>query len=154
MNVTAWRMIKAKHAKDAFSGEGARLAGGRWNSRGNAVVYTASSASLAVLERLVHLESDEILEAYLLCEVSFSAELVKSVNAADLTPDWRAASPLPELQQMGDAWLAGRTSTVLRVPSVIVEFEFNYLLNPAHPDFARIGIGPLVPYRLDPRLRK
>jgi RES domain-containing protein len=147
-------MTKAKHAKDAFSGEGARLAGGRWNSRGNAVVYTASSASLAVLERLVHLESDEILEAYLLCEVSFSDELVKSVNAADLAPDWRAASPPPELQRIGDTWLASRSCAVLRVPSVIVELEFNYLLNPAHPNFGRIDIGPFLPYRLDPRLRK
>jgi RES domain-containing protein len=147
-------MTKAKHAKDAFSDEGARLAGGRWNSRGNAVVYTASSASLAVLERLVHLESDEILEAYLLCEVSFSDELVNSVNAADLTPDWRAASPPPELQLIGDTWLASRSCAVLRVPSVIVELEFNYLLNPAHPNFGRIDIGPFLPYRLDPRLRK
>ena len=67
MSIAAWRIFKPKHAAMAFTGEGARQFGGRWNSKGTAIVYTAGSAALAALEMLVHIASHELLEAYQLC---------------------------------------------------------------------------------------
>ena len=57
MTVVAWRIFKPKHEATAFTGEGARLYGGRWNSKGTSMVYAASSQSLAALELLVHLDA-------------------------------------------------------------------------------------------------
>ena len=127
MRLSAWRIFKPKHAATAWTGEGARLYGGRWNSNGSAVVYTAGNAPLAALELLVHLASHQVLESYYLCEVTFDESLVEHVR---------------------------RSSVVLRVPSVIIESEFNFLLNPGHPDFSRVRVGRPRRFRFDPRVLK
>lgn len=151
MKVTAWRMFKAIYEAQAFNGEGARLVGGRWNSKGTAVVYTAGTAALAVLEQLVHVQSHEFLDAYRLCKISFDDVLVETVSQADLPPAWKTSK---DLKRLGDEWAAKQSSAVLRVPSVIVDSEVNYLLNPAHPDFPRIDIDRPQPFWFDPRLRR
>ncbi|HPM84963.1 MAG TPA: RES family NAD+ phosphorylase [Candidatus Anammoximicrobium sp.] len=154
MTVTAWRIFKPKHAAAAFTGEGARLYGGRWNSKGTAVVYAAGSAALAALELLVHLAPQRMLELYQLCDVTFDEKIVKQVSHADLPANWRS-DPAPQaLKEIGDLWIASQTSAALRVPSAVIDTESNYLLNPAHPDFSRIQIGRARPFRLDPRLAK
>ena len=84
MIVTAWRITKRKHARNAFSGEGAREFGGRWNNPGTAVVYTAQHQSLAALEMLVHLDSSELLQSYVLIGVEFDESLVERVGASEL----------------------------------------------------------------------
>lgn len=152
MKLTAWRILKAKHAASAFTGEGARWFGGRWNSKGTALVYAAGSASLAVLELLVHLSSHPILEAYRLCEVTFDEKLIEAINPSDLPANWRSDPGPLELKQLGDAWVANRSSAVLRVPSVMVDTEVLYLLNPAHRDFSSLEISPPKPFHFDPRL--
>jgi RES domain-containing protein len=144
--------VQRPYAAKAFTGEGARIAGGRWNSPGMAVVYTASSASLAILEMLVHLQSQELLKRYVLVEVTFAEALVTVVEPRSLGKTWRKSPPPAAAQRVGDDWLAGTGSAVLRVPSVIVPAEYNYLLNPAHPDFGKITVGPKQPVQLDPRL--
>ena len=90
MTLTAWRITKRKHAKTAFSGEAARQFGGRWNHPGVAVVYTAGSQSLAALEMLVHLDSSELLQKYVLFEVAIEESLVTQVERSQLPRDWRA----------------------------------------------------------------
>ena len=155
MTVRAWRITKAKHAATAFSGSGAKTYGGRWNSPGTAIVYTAGSASLAILEMLVHLQAHELMRRYVIFEASFADTLVKTMAAAALPKTWRRSPPSATSQhQVGDAWVADAGSAVLRLPSVIVPSEWNYLLNPAHPDFARITIGPKQSIKFDPRLIK
>ena len=154
MTLSAWRIVKAKHAASAFSGIGARLAGGRWNSPGHPVVYTAASASLAMLEMLVHLQSEELLKRYVLFEVTFDDSLVTTVVPTSLPKTWRKSPPPAALQRIGYAWLAAGTSAILRVPSVIVPAEYNYLLNPAHADFGRIAIGPKMSAQFDSWLVK
>lgn len=153
MSVHAWRILEAPYADHAFSGEGARLAGGRWNSPGKAIVYTAGSASLAMLEMLVHLGRQELLKAYLLFDVMFDEALVAGVALADLPTTWRDYPSPAAVQQIGDAWVAQAASAVLRVPSAVMPTEWNYLINPAHPDFAKITIGPAQPLKFDPRLK-
>jgi RES domain-containing protein len=154
VSLSAWRIVKAEFSAGAFSGEGARLFGGRWNSKGTSIVYTAQSASLAALELLVHLQRQQLLEAYVVARVSFDEALAGAVEAVALPAGWQDDPPPPALRRIGDEWAAALRSAVLRVPSAVVEDEFNYLLNPAHPDFAGVAIDPFEPFRFDPRLAK
>jgi len=149
-----WRIVKTKHAAGAFSGEGARLYGGRWTSRGRRAVYVSPTIALATLEIVVPLETAAPLGAYSLFRVTIPEELVTTLRTAELPRDWRSYPAPASLQAIGDAWLdAGRTPA-LRVPSAIVSSEFNYVLAPAHPSFRRIKVGRRQRYDLDPRLRR
>ena len=154
MTVTAWRITKRKHARHAFSGEGAREFGGRWNNPGTAVVYTAQSQSLAALEMLVHLDSADLLEKYVLLAADFDQSLVKVVDASNLPRNWRADPPPAQVRSIGDEWVLGGSSAVLQVPSVLVPGENNFLLNPGHQDFARIRFGKPLAFHFDARLGK
>jgi RES domain-containing protein len=152
--LTAWRITKRKHARNAFSGEGAREFGGRWNSPGIAIVYTAQSQSLAALEMLVHLESPELLEKYVLLEVEFDGALVTEVQRSQLPRNWRSDPPPAQVRAIGDEWALAGSSAVLLVPSALVPGENNFLLNPKHPDFTRLRIGEPLSFHFDPRLVK
>jgi RES domain-containing protein len=155
VTVSAWRIVKAKHAADAFSGAGARVFGGRWNSRGVAVVYAAGSPALAMLESLVHLDSSDLVARYLLFQVTFDASLVTALDAKALPSNWREEPPPIAVQRLGDVWVSQARSAVLRVPSVVLPTEeWNYVLNPAHPDYGKITKGPQLAARFDPRLLK
>jgi RES domain-containing protein len=150
----AWRITKQRHVRTAFSGEGARLYGGRWNSPGVPVVYVAESQSLAVLEVLVHLNAPALLEKYVFLEVDFDVSLVLDLDRSSLPKNWQS-DPVPEaIQAIGDRWVLSRDSAVLRVPSVLVPEESNFLLNPRHPDFGKIGISRPHAFRFDPRLAR
>lgn len=150
---TGWRIVKTARAATAFDGEGARLFGGRWNSPGTRVVYTAQSEALAALELLVHLGSHQILGAYSAIPATFDDALVTAVDPASLPADWRAYPAPPALAAIGDAWIASAASVVLRVPSVLVPDESNYLIDPAHRDVRRVKIGQGKSFRFDPRLK-
>jgi RES domain-containing protein len=152
LTISAWRIVQERHATQAFSGEGARLYGGRWNSPGVRVVYTAGSRALAALELLVHLDSPRILKRFVLCRVEFEERLVRELEPAKIPDDWRAYPPPRSTQAIGDTWVMEAGSAVLRAPSVIVAQEWNYLLNPGHPDFRKIQIRELMPFDFDPRL--
>jgi RES domain-containing protein len=152
VTVTAWRIAKRKHARAAFTGEGARLFGGRWNSPGMAVVYTAQSQSLAALEMLVHLESPELLANYILFEVGIDESLITRVELSQLPKNWRVDPPPAKVAAIGDAWVVSGASAVLCVPSALVPGENNFLLNPQHEDFPKLQVGKALPFRFDPRL--
>lgn len=152
MTLSAWRIVKRKLASEAFSGEGARLYGGRWNSPGVPAVYTAQSRSLAALEILVHLESPELLSHYVVFEVSLDEAMVIAMPESKLPHDWQTEPPPRELRAIGDSWAAARASAVLQVPSAIIPEESLFLLNPLHEDFSKLAIGELLPFRMDPRL--
>jgi len=154
LSFTAWRITKRKHVKTAFSGSGARKYGGRWNSPGTAVVYTAQTQSLAVLEMLVHLDGPELLQRYALIGVEIEESLVREVGTADLPRNWRADPAPVGLRKIGDAWIASGVSPVLRVPSTLVPAESNFLLNPAHPEFEKLIVGDPIAVDLDQRLAK
>ena len=147
----AWRLTKTKHLATAWDGEGAKRDGGRWNSVGTAVLYTSATLSLALVETLVHVTSG-VLPAYTAVPIDFEASLVTAVGTKDLPPNWKD-NPVPaSTQALGDAWVMAGTSLALRVPSVVVPVEFNYVLNPRHPDFSRVRIAAPMPFPFDPRL--
>lgn len=153
MSNLIWRITDVNYADSVFSGKGAQDYGGRWNSIGQPVVYTAATLSLAILETLVHTKIRQLPYVQF---VAASAELpdellIKSYAVNQLPADWRASS-CPSLCDMGDQWLISASTAVLAVPSVVVPQEMNYLLNPNHPDFAALTMGSPEPLTLDQRL--
>ena len=152
MTITAWRIVKARHAINAFDGEGARVEGGRWNSPGTPVVYTSQSAALAALELLVHLGRSAILRAYVLIPCSFETAVVSRLDRRRLPKTWRSYPAPSELQSIGDEWVRSGTSAVLEVPSVVIGTESNYLLNPQHGGFQAIRVMDPQPFEFDLRL--
>ncbi|MBI4702564.1 MAG: RES domain-containing protein [Deltaproteobacteria bacterium] len=153
--ITAWRIVKARHAADAFSGEGARLYGGRWNHRGTPVVYLGGSLALAALEYFVHLGAYAAGLRFVALRVEIPRGVrVREVALAALPRLWRAEPPPDETKDLGTRWIRAAATAVLRVPSVIVPAESNYLVNPAHPDFRKLAIGAPEPFAFDPRMWK
>ncbi|WP_119343437.1 RES family NAD+ phosphorylase [Facilibium subflavum] len=133
--VFAYRLIKNKWVDNAFTGDGAKLYGGRWNSKGNACVYLASSESLAILEIFVHIEDYSLLREYSLFQLVLPKSVIDYVSNEELPPCWQEHSAPPETAVIGDSWLHSNQGLALAVPSVIVPREWNYMLNPKHTAF-------------------
>jgi RES domain-containing protein len=139
--------------KTAFDGEGASQYGGRWNSKGTRAVYTSSSLALAALEMIVNSGPNELIGDFAAISVHIPENLPRtSVSLKELPRAWRNYPAPNELQVMGDQWSQSGATAVLEVPSVVVPFEKNVILNPAHADFARVRIGNPVAFEFDPRL--
>jgi RES domain-containing protein len=154
MSTVAWRIVIRRFAKSSFTGEGARLFGGRWNSPGRPVVYTAQSQALAALEILVHLDFEKLLSHYLAIPVTIPPHLIEFLSPSSLPKNWRAYPAPRSTHAIGDAWLARASSPALQVPSVVIPSESNFLLNPAHPQFPKLRLGKPVPFLFDPRLTR
>lgn len=150
--VEAWRIVKSKYVTGAFTGQSASDYGGRWNSPGVRIVYTASSTSLALLEILVHLGFPQILPSYALILAVFDEDLLMQLDTPSLPGNWREQPPPRETQIIGDEWVTGGRSAVLAVPSTIVPHEMNLLINPLHPDFAQIIVHDAIDFPIDGRL--
>jgi RES domain-containing protein len=149
----AWRIATARHAKAPLDGEGSRLFGGRWSSVGVRVAYAPESIALAVLETLVHYDTDTIPGNLVLIAVDIpDAVRVETIPAAALPKNWRAYPAPVELQMLGDAWVKRARTAVLNTPSALVPEERNLLINPAHPDFAKIKSRTIRPFAFDPRM--
>ena len=147
-----WRVVKRAHAATAFDGRAAARFGGRWNSPGRRAVYASATKSLALLEVLVHLDVGRPLPRFVAFTFEVDAKLVDRLAPARVPRHWRTSRGLPSTQQVGDEWLASGRALALAVPSVIVPEESNFLLNPLHPEFARLKIGPPTAVVLDARL--
>ena len=147
-----WRLMKTKYAATPFDGEGARLYGARWNSPGNRVAYASGNSALAVLEVLVHMTSGGSLPGYSLVCASLPDSLVEVIAPADLPVNWDASPVPPEVQAVGDVWLASTRSLALQVPSALVRDSYNILINPEHDDFGRLTIIYSEPFDFDRRL--
>ncbi len=141
------RVCRARYAN--LDGHGAKIAGGRWNSPGNAVVYLAESLSLAVLENLVHMDRRNFPSSY----VHLVAHIPDRIEIANEDLLRSEAPPsIKTTQNLGDFWLSQGNSLILKVRSQIVPLEHNFLLNPAHPMFDLIWVDPPVPFEFDIRL--
>jgi RES domain-containing protein len=145
--VRAYRICRARYAR--LDGEGAKLVGGRWNSAGRPMVYLAESVALAVVENLVHRSRKDFPVGY----VCIEADIPDTIGIAS-ERDLRAKLELHALSSwaIGDWWMDAGLSAVLKVPSAVVPREHLYLLNPTHPDFARIIVQPPAMFHFDPRL--
>lgn len=153
--IIGWRLIKEKRVQEAFNGEGARIYGGRWNHKGTLAVYISGSLALAALEEFVHLgyESIKIKFAYIRVMIPDSIKTTE-INETSLPGDWRKEPPPESTKNIGTEWAKKMETAVFRVPSVIIPVEFNYLLNPLHPDFHKITKGRHIQFSFDPRMWK
>jgi RES domain-containing protein len=147
-----WRICRQRFAADAATGEGARLYGGRWNSRGVRMVYASTSLALAAVETFIHLEPN-LRPADL---VSMEGEIPDSMEIEKLDPknlpaNWHAASD-ESLRHFGDNWTRGAHSAAMLVPSAAIHGEWNVLLNPAHPAFSKIRFQPPERFEFDQRM--
>lgn len=150
MNV--YRIAKTAYIRD-LSGAGPRLYGGRWNQKGTAVVYASESRSLATLEYFVHVP--------LTCEpldLSVATILVpdgaggQQIGIGELFAEWNCFPSPSKLADLGTDWVRRGESLLLRVPSAVVDGEFNVIINPAHPEMSEVSIVDVRPYAFDERL--
>lgn len=149
---TGWRIVPRHREAAAFTGEGARLNGARWNSPGVALIYLSEHLSLAALEVLVHRQLGKWAWSFLAFRAEWEDALIQRLEAAALPEDWRAEPSARSLRDLGDAWVKASPAAVLAVPSVLIPEELNYLLNPAHPDFKKVRVSKPKPFTFDPRL--
>ena len=153
--ITAWRIAKARHQDDAFSGAGGLHAAGRWHVKGQRVVYAASSLALAALEVFVHLGRAHAGVRWVMFEIVIPDEVAVEARAAARLPrGWRSEPPIAAATRIGTDWLRVGASAVLRLPSAIIPTESNLLLNPLHADFRKLRLCKARPFEFDARLWK
>jgi RES domain-containing protein len=146
--MTVYRITKQEYSKELkASGYPAR-----WSTKGSYVIYTAESRSLACLENLVHRsgEGNNALYKVMLIQIPDNLK-TEGIDVADLKKDWQKIENYTYCQALAASWLSGFKSAVLKVPSVIIKNEFNFLLNPAHVDFKKIKLAGLEDFIFDAR---
>ena len=148
-----YRLAKEKYADD-LSGIGARLYGGRWNSKGQPAIYMASSKALALLEVLVHLPPLIEPKNYFCTEIELPENSITEVTISDLPHNWADMQSPPALKSIGDEFLRQNKYLLLKVPSAIVPAEYNYLLNVQHPGMKNVRVIKKELFNFDKRLYK
>ena len=144
-----YRIVKCAYAD--LSGTGARLYGGRWNSEGRSAVYLTSSRSLAVLEALVHLTPTNLPNDFCIMTID-APDNVFEIPINKLPKNWDEYPEPNNLKQLGNNFLLNQKHLLLKVPSAIVNEEYNYLLNPLHQDAGLVKILSTKPFVFDQRL--
>jgi len=149
-----YRFCNKRRAND-LSGTGAKIAGGRWNPKGVAVLYTAENRSLAMAEFWAHV-SQKANQPTNICVVEIkvpNSALITPVNLSNLPSTWRDIPPPKRLQRAGERWVRNNHNLILKVPSVIMPLEHNYILNTAHQDMSGVKIQSIDDYVWDPRMK-
>ena len=149
-----YRLSKKQYRND-LSGKGAWLAGGRWNSKGTALLYTGQSRALCMTEIAVHMPYGIIPEDYFLVEIEIPEHSVVEIAVESLPEDWAEFPHPASTRQIGDDFVRAGEHLVLKVPSATVPGDFNYLVNPLHElsYLVKIAASP-VPFTFDKRLFK
>lgn len=143
-----WRLASGRYPP--LDGEGARKAGGRWNTAGNAAVYTSESLALCLTESLVHLPGN-LPRGYHSFKIFVPDDAIEVLNPTSLIEGWQ--SNLVLTRSMGDQWLTERRSLALVIPSVVLPESSNVLLNPMHSRANDLRVLDQRPFTFDPRLR-
>lgn len=152
--MTGYRLTKCAWVRD-LSGYGAKQYGGRWNSKGIPLLYLASSRALAVLENLAHLGKTLPIVDFCMATVELPGLTdlpVHTVAASQLPEGWNTDPSFTHTRHLGDHFIGQAESLILRVPSVIVPDEYNFLVNVLHPDMKKVSISSVNPYHFDERL--
>jgi RES domain-containing protein len=156
-----WRLEREEFLGQAFQGHGAARYPGRWNLLGQPAAYASESRSLAIIEVLAHVP-DSVLRPMLrkikyfhvpaTIPDNLEMTVVTVANAGKIHENWNHTPAPDELQVFGGRWLNKKETPVLRVPSVIIPNESNFVINPRHPDFGKIKIGDPELFVFDARL--
>ena len=145
-----WRITSGKHIDTVFSGVGGLYASGRWHPQGYKISYASESLALASLEVFVHIETTDIPLAIVSAIIPDRAPILE---VTDLPVNWQDVSAYPILQKIGLNWLKAMEYPVLKVPSVIIPVEYNYLINPEHPDL-ELCTEQVLTFQFDSRIWK
>ena len=149
-----FRLVREKFSH-SLSGKGAALRGARWNSAGVELIYTAGNRSLAMAEVAVHLSLASLPSDYLMMSVRIPDDLeIASLTVGELPDNWNTFPHPLSTRRIGDAFVLEAERVVLKIPSAVTPGDFNYLINPKHPDFPRITVESLERFPLDRRLFK
>ena len=149
-----YRLAKKKFCND-LSGRGAELAGGRWNSKGIAMLYTSQSRALCLAEIAVNLPIGIVPLDYYLVEIEFPDSLqISEIDYKMLRKDWNSFPYSSETQLLGDEFVFENKSLILKVPSAVVQGDFNYLINPKHSEIHKLKINKTELFSFDERLFK
>lgn len=154
MTIPLWRIaVEAPgHAANDLGGAGAKNSGGRWNSAGTPLIYSASNIALATLETVLHMRGGALPFNRFLVRIDVPDDVWAARIVLDPLPGgWDAVPSGVTSRTAGDAWVASNNSAVLLVPSVIVPDEYNVLINPQHPDVAAIAATTVKRWIYDPR---
>ena len=159
VGATLWRIgtDTPGYTADDLSGVGAKTTGGRWNRPGTPMLYTAGTVALACLETLVHLKVGDLpLNRYLVSIAVPLAVWRKTIALVDPAKQvgWDALPAGMVSLELGEAWVRSKASALAVVPSVIVPREFNVLVNPGHPDIAKLKVTKHEKWTYDHRLMK
>ena len=146
-----YRLSKTQFAND-LSGRGAELAGGRWNSKGLAMLYTSASRALCATEVAVHTPLGIVPKDYAIVEIVVPDDSLEEIKVANLPKNWREFPHSQSTKNIGDLFLKNCTSLILKVPSAVVSGDYNFLINPFHPDFAKVKILQKEAFEFDRRL--
>jgi len=148
-----WRICRQPYASRALDGLGGLYASGRWHRKGVPIVYTATSAALAALEVLVHVDPLTAPADLCLLTLDLPAECsTEMLEIGALPKAWAALPAPPELQLIGASWLRRAQALALSVPSAVIPVERNILINPLHPDASGIQVISDELFAFDPRL--
>jgi RES domain-containing protein len=147
-----FRLTKKKYATE-LSGIGAAKFGNRWNSKGTEMLYTAESRALAMAEVLVHLNFATLPSDFLMMEIQVAENItIEKVELKGLPTYWNEHPPNVVTQKIGDTFINANSNCILKVPSAVVQGDFNYLLNPHHTDFKKVKIVGVSAFPFDKRL--
>ena len=148
-----YRIAKLKYIND-LSGEGPRIGGSRWTSVGTPVVYVAENRALAALEFYGHVKSSLVFPPLKLATIKIPANAaIRKVDIPNLPTYWKDYPPPDELQNIGTEWILSG-EFILKVPSVQVPNEYNYILNATHPDIKKVAVISVEDFSYDLRLIK
>ncbi len=147
--------LSRKQFADPLSGKGAAIKGGRWNSTGVELVYTAANRSLAMAEVAVHLTLATLPDDFMMVTIHIPDDMpVKEIPEGNLPSDWKDFPHPASTQRFGDSFVAENRYCVLKIPSVVTQGDFNILINPNHKDIGKIGVTAMEKFPLDKRLFK
>ncbi len=147
-----YRIGRTRFAND-LSGEGARLHGGRWNHKLTACVYASESRALALLEYTVNVNIDDIPRALSFTVIEIPDDDVLQLGLADLPGNWNAAPAPTSTKQFGTALLKKNEHMVIKIPSVVIPAEYNYLINPLHGNIKGCKILGVSDFVYDVRIK-
>ena len=149
-----YRLSQSRYAAD-LCGRGAEVAGGRWNSKGTPMIYAAESRALCVAELAMHLPLGLVPQNYTFVSFKIPDNIpVLQLSKKQLPTNWNEYPHPNETQQIGDRFIRENDFLVMRVPSVVVYEEYNYLINPRHSLMQKVQVSDLSPFNFNDRLFK
>ncbi len=147
-----YRISSPKFIED-LSGNGSKQYGGRWNDKGIAMVYFAESRAMAVMEVLIHLRPEDIDRDFMLAVFEVPDDEILTIKIGNLPRNWKESSEIESLKTIGNEFVKNNKYLLMRIPSVILEEEFNLVLNPNYQSADEIKLIDKRIFRFDMRFK-